>query len=328
MQLRPAPPIRGCSQLRFDRGRSAANHSRLGVLGLCSGFRGPVQAAPDSLPAPKEWPFREGREKPLTNEPTAPEVSPRTQSQTDSDNADLADSLASLSRLVNGSIPLERLLAQVATFAVGAVPGADGAGVTLLQMDAGANHVVALAASDPFVAEIDRIQYSVVGEGPCITAAFERRTVRSGSLGGEKQWPHFGPRVGRLGVHSVLSLPLLLPGQLVGAINVYGRAKDVFDDRAAELGELFAIPAAVSVHNAQVLASAQVLAIQLQEAVATRCIIDQAIGLLRSRSGLTAQEALGKLRAMSQSQGLRLAVVAERLMDHAVGRARAGDSVP
>ena len=79
-----------------------------------------------------------------------------------------------------------------------------------------------------------------------------KRTVRSGSLGGEKMWPRFGPRVGRLGVHSALSLPLLLPDQVVGAINVYARGKDIFDEHAAELGELFARPAAVAVHNAQI----------------------------------------------------------------------------
>ena len=131
-----------------------------------------------------------------------------------------------------------------------AIPGAEGAGVTLLRVDRIDNMVEALAASAPFVAEIDQIQYVTVKEGPCITAALERRTVRSGSLGGEKMWPRFGPRVGRLGVHSALSLPLLLPGQVVGAINVYAHDKDVFDEHAAELGELFAKPAAVAVHNA------------------------------------------------------------------------------
>jgi hypothetical protein len=89
--------------------------------------------------------------------------------------------------------------------------------------------VEALAASAPFVAEIDEIQYVTLKEGPCITAALERRTVRSGSLGGEKMWPRFGPRVGRLGGHSALSLPL--SDQVIGAINVYAHGKDVFDER-------------------------------------------------------------------------------------------------
>ncbi len=134
------------------------------------------------------------------------------------------------------------LLAQVAIFAAHAIPGADGAGVTLLRVDRPDNRVEALAASHPFVTQIDEIQYVTLNEGPCITAALERRTVRSGSLGGEKMWPRFGPRVGRLGVNSALSLPLLLPGQVVGAINVYAYGKDVFDDHATHIGELFAAP--------------------------------------------------------------------------------------
>ncbi len=160
---------------------------------------------------------------------------------------------------MTGTRGLGELLGQVATYAAHAIPGADGAGVTLLRVDRPDNRVEALAASDPFVARIDEIQYVGVNEGPCITAALERRTVRSGSLGGEKMWPHFGPRVGRLGVHSALSLPLLLPGQVVGAINVYAHDKDVFDDHAQQLGELFAAPAAVAVHNAHTLAQALAL---------------------------------------------------------------------
>src|SRR4029077_17900183 len=146
----------------------------------------------------------------------------RTSKQLSADDADLQAGLVNLAGLVAGSLGLPELLAEVAAFAVGAIPGADGAGVTLLRLDRSDNMVAALASSAPFVAEIDEIQYVTLHEGPCITAALERRTVRSGSLGGEKMWPRFGPRVGRLGVHSALSLPLsLLSGQVIGAINVY-----------------------------------------------------------------------------------------------------------
>jgi GAF domain-containing protein len=243
--------------------------------------------------------------------------------QASSDAADLQTSLGELAGLVTGRLGLEELLGRVATFAARAIPGADGAGVTLLEVGHGEHRVEALAASDPFVAQIDEIQYVTLREGPCITAALERRTVRSGSLGGEKMWPRFGPRVGRLGVNSALSLPLLLPGQLVGAINVYARGKDVFDDHAVELGELFASPAAVAVHNAQILAQAQRLATQLQTALSSRPVIDQAIGLLRGRSGGTAEEAFARLRAISQAEHTKLADVAARIVDEAVRRARA-----
>src|SRR6476620_7274251 len=158
------------------------------------------------------------------------------------DWTDLQMSLGNLAGLVAASLGLEEMLEQVATFAAHAIPGAEGAGVTLLHLDRTEQRVGALAASAPFVAEIDEIQYVVLNEGPCITAALERRTVRTGSLGGEKLWPRFGPRVGRLGVHSALSLPLQVSDHVVGAINVYARGKDVFDERAEHLAELFASP--------------------------------------------------------------------------------------
>ena len=252
----------------------------------------------------------------------------RSAEQDSADFADLQASLADLAGLVNSSLGLQELLAQVATFAARAIPGADGAGVTLLRVDRPDNRIEALAASAPFVAAIDEIQYVILNEGPCVTAALERRTVRSGSLGGEKMWPRFGPRVGRLGVHSALSLPLLLPGQVVGAINVYAHGKDVFDEHAAELGELFAKPAAVAVHNAQILAQALTLTVQLQTALSTRPVIDQAIGLLRGRSGGTADEAFARLRAISQSEHRKVADVAQHMVDEAVRRARARHSQP
>ncbi len=240
-----------------------------------------------------------------------------------SDFEDLQSSLTALAGLVSGTTGLEGLLGQVASFAAHAIPGADGAGVTLLRMEGPVNRIEALATSHPFVAEIDEIQYVVLNEGPCVTAARERRTVRSGSLGGEKLWPRFGPRVGRLGINSALALPLLLPGHIVGAINVYARGKNVFDDRAVAIGELFAAPAAVAVHNAGVLAQALALTTQLQAALVSRPVIDQAIGVVRARSGATSEEAFARLREISQREHTKLVDVAQQLVDEAVGRARA-----
>jgi len=253
-----------------------------------------------------------------------------TSEQLSADFAALQAGIDQLASLVAGSLGLDELLAQVATFAVHAIPGAEGTGVTLLQTnpEKGRNVVAALGASTPFVAAIDDIQYVTVNEGPSITAALEQRTVRSGSLGGDRRWPRFGPRVGRLGVHSVLSLPLLLPDQVVGAINVYAHDKDVFDEHAAELGELFAKPAAVAVHNAQVLAQAQALSVQLQTALTTRAVIDQAIGVIRARTGRSAQDTFAQLRTISQAEHRKLVDVAQHVIDEAVGRARARRNPP
>ncbi len=169
---------------------------------------------------------------------------------------------------------------------------------------------------------IDTIQYEL-GEGPCITAAREGRTVRSGSLGEDTQWPRFGPSAGRLGINSVLSLPLLTPEGGIGSMNVYAHQENAFDSRATELGELYATPAAVSVQNARALSTAMELVRQLEQAIASRAIIDHAIGILISRSGHTAAEGFARLRAMSQSENTKLVTIAQTIVDEAARRARA-----
>ena len=234
-----------------------------------------------------------------------------------SENADLASGLASLSQL-SVDLGLTELLTRVADYAVRAIPGADGAGLTLLESD----RADTIVTSAEFVRQVDDIQYGI-GEGPCISAARQGVSMRSGSLGGDPRWPRFGPRAGRLGVHSVLSLPLIAPAGVVGAMNVYAHSKDAFDQRSEDLGEIFAVPAAVAVHNAHILAQTVRLARQLQGALDTRGVIDQAIGILRSRGGGSATEAFERLRRRSQTEHMKLATVAAAIVDEAVRRAQA-----
>lgn len=234
------------------------------------------------------------------------------------EEADLRDSLAALSRLASGKLDLESLLTQVAEYAVHAIPGADGAGLTLIERD----RPDTVVATDPFVTEIDDIQYGM-GQGPCISAVAEARPVLSRSLGGDSRWPRFGGRIARLGVHSVVSLPLVTPDGVVGAMNVYARAKNVFDERAAQLGMVFAAPAAIAVQNAHALAQTRRLAEQLQVALETRGVVDRAIGIMMSRTGGTEAEAMNRLRELSQAEHRKLAVVARGIVDEAVRKANA-----
>jgi GAF domain-containing protein len=232
--------------------------------------------------------------------------------------ASLRESLAALSTLATGHMQLSDMLTRVAGLVVNAVPAADGAGVTLLER----GHGDTIVASAPFVAEVDAIQYSI-GEGPCIAAAAHGRTVRSGSLGSDPTWPAFGPRVAQLGVHSVLSLPLITSRGVVGAMNVYAYPHNAFDEDAAKLGELFAVPAAMAVQNAQVLAQARRLSMQLEAELIKRSVIDQAVGILMSRSGSTPDEAAELLDSIVRREAVPLGDVAQRLVDAAVRSARA-----
>ena len=232
-------------------------------------------------------------------------------------DVDLALSLDDLAGLLTGTGGLEGTLTRIAGLAVQAVPGAQGAGLTLLEQD----RPQTVVATDPFVQEVDDVQDGV-GEGPCLLAVAEGRTSASGTLGGDPRWPRFGPRAGRLGVHSALSIPLLVDGTPVGALNVYARPRDGFGPDAAGLGEAFAGPAAVSVANAKSLAQAERMVGQLSEALRSRAEIDQAIGIVMSRTGGTSEQAFTRLRVSSQQRNVKLHQVARELVAEAVARAR------
>jgi GAF domain-containing protein len=261
-----------------------------------------------------EYDSQAGREMP---------ADPREAHKLVTDDEDLHAGLIGLAGMVAGSRGVDDLLAQIARFAAHAIPGVDGAGVTLVHQSDGPLRIQTWGATADVVLEIDRIQYDLLDEGPCITCMQTRQPVVSGLLAHEERWPRFGPRVGPLGINSSLSLPLLLDDVLIGAINAYARMPDAFTEHSVELGTQFAGPAAVSVHNTQLLAAARTKADQLQTALTSRAVIDQAIGILRSRTGGSSDEAFGRLREISQAENVKLAVIAQRLVDEAVRRADA-----
>jgi len=256
----------------------------------------------------------------LPNEPAL------TRAQREADNEDLRAGLSGLAGMVAGGRGVNELLAEVAEFAAQAIPGVVGAGVSLLCPPNEGPHIQAWAVTAEFVREIDKLQYEVLDEGPSITCMQTQRPLISGSLGSDQRWRRFGARVARLRVHSALSLPLLIGDQVVGAISSYAFDRDAFAGHALRLGEQFAGPAAVSVYNAQLLARAREGVERLQGALGSRAVIDQAIGILRSRAGGSSEEAFARLLRISQSQNVKIAVIAQQLVDEAVRRARARHS--
>ncbi|MCH9768407.1 MAG: GAF and ANTAR domain-containing protein [Actinomycetia bacterium] len=243
--------------------------------------------------------------------------------QRDADEIDLQAGLRGVAGLVADARGVNELLGEVAAFATHAIPGVDGASVALLSPPHVEQKIRTCAATDEFVSRIDVIQYDDLHEGPCITCMQTGRAIVSGSLGSDSRWPRFGGKVARMGVHSALSLPLVVGGEVLGAINAYARTRDAFGDHAVALGSQFSGPAAVSVHNAEVLASTRERTEHLQRALTNRAVIDQAIGIIRSRTGASAEEGIERLRQMSQAENVKLALLATQLVDEAVRRAKA-----
>ena len=249
-----------------------------------------------------------------------PELSP---TQREVDEAELNAGLRGVAGIVAGAQGVIDLLQDVAEFAAQAIPGADGASVALIDPRQGIPSVKAWAATAALVHEINKVQYDELNEGPCITCMQSGRPTVSGSLGSDSRWPHFGGRVARMSMHSALALPLIVGNQVIGSINAYAKSRDAFAEHAVQLGSQFARPAAASVYNAQLLANARERTLRLQRALNTRSLIDQAVGIIRGRSGGSADEALERLAHISQTENVKVHAVAQRLVEEAVQRARA-----
>lgn len=254
---------------------------------------------------------------------TAPAVPELSAAQRDADEAELYAGLRGVAGIVSGGRAVIDLLRDVAEFAAQAIPGADGVGVALIDPQYGVSSLRTWAATAMLVHDIDTVQYSELHEGPCITCMESKRPTVSGSLGSDIRWPHFGGRVARMRMHSALALPLIVGEHVIGAINAYAAARDAFADHAVQLGSQFARSAAVSVYNAQLLAVAHERTLRLQRALDSRSVIDQAVGIIRSRSGAGADEAFERLAQISQTENVKLHTVAERLVEEAARRARA-----
>nr|WP_310786904.1 GAF and ANTAR domain-containing protein [Mycobacterium sp. Z3061] len=204
-----------------------------------------------------------------------------------------------------------------------AIPGVDAVGVTLAHPSEARSRIRVWAVTADFVRHIDSVQYDVHDEGPGITSLRTGRPCVSGAIHHDRRWPRFGPAAAHLGVQSALSVPLMIGEEAIGAICAYATNPDAFAEHAMMLGTRFAGPAAVAVHNARLLLEAQHQADQLQRRLTYRSTIDQAVGIIRGRSGASAEDALGRLVNLSRSTNTKLNVTAERLIDDSVRHATA-----
>ena len=224
---------------------------------------------------------------------------------------DSPEQLAALMSMVSAVQPeFDRAVRDIARAGLTALPAADGVGLAVLE-DGRLSH---LGDTDDFVAQVDDAQYTAM-QGPCVTAAVERRTVVVPSLPAETAWPELQPRAAAVGVHSALSIPLTIEDRLIGTLNVYARRPDAFDAATAIRGERFAAPAAAALQRALVVQQVRRTTERLTQALATRRRINRTVGLLMAQDGLEAAEARARLEQAAVTRGEGLETVAQQLWD-------------
>jgi len=231
------------------------------------------------------------------------------------------ESLIALAGILVAEQSLEKTLGQVLDLACAALPCGDDAGVTLLDRE---GPRTAVATSEAAL-RVDGFQYDNDGGGPCLDAYRRQQVLRIDSTLVDARWPGFAQAAAAAGILSTLSLPLVVAGDGLGALNIYCRQENGFSGADETLATTFASYASVALANARVYWRTQRLAGQLQEALSTRGIIEQAKGIIIAEQGCSADQAFQLLVTMSQRRHTKLHDLATELVDHARHRAPAAD---
>ncbi len=229
----------------------------------------------------------------------------------DSRPTDATEVLERLGRLSLRELSMESLLETVADLAKSVMPGDPEASVTLLVRD----RPTTVASTGMLATDLDESQYDR-GHGPCLHAARTGEVVEVRDTRTDGRWPDYLPRAAEAGNLSSLSLPLTVDAdaELTGALNVYARRPDAFDEGSRSVGTRFAPYAAVAAGNLYAYRSARDMADNLQIALASRAVIDQAKGILMERHKFTADQAFQVLARISMQANRKLRDVADHLV--------------
>lgn len=214
---------------------------------------------------------------------------------------------------------LERVVHSVRRY----VTGCDEVGITILSNDR--PHTAAYSTVQTL--EIDAVQYAL-DEGPCLDAARTREEQQVDDLcSDDGRWPAFAQAVREDGMRSLYALPLVSGDQCVGALNLYAWERDAFDGFEAELCRVAAGRCADAVVAVTRLDGMRRLAGQLEQAMASRAVIEQAKGVIMALRGIPEHEAFEVLRKTSQDRNIKVRVLAEQVIGDVVqGRAGLGAS--
>jgi GAF domain-containing protein len=224
---------------------------------------------------------------------------------------DVISALADLSDVLTRTEDLGRVLQRSVEQVTRAIPGADMASVSVLRDDSATAETV--ASSSERVWAIDDDQYAA-GDGPCLEAARTGRVVRVGMEQAAERWPEFARSARAAGAASYLSAPLHVDEEFAGSLNLYSEQAHGFGDVDEALLRLYTTTAAAAIANTRRYAQARSLAAQLGQALDSRAVIDQALGIVMATHGIDAQQAFELLTKESQNTNVKLREVAARLV--------------
>jgi PAS domain S-box-containing protein len=223
----------------------------------------------------------------------------------------LAEAVKEVTSLLAGAGDIDDLLITLCERGADIV---DAAACGMLLADEDGN-LQTLAASDQSAAALELFQMQHA-EGPCYDAFRTNNVVIVTDIDGRtEEWPGFVQRARQQGLQSVISVPLRSGAAAIGALNVLNKRPNAFDDSDMLAAETLASLAAFGISFGRTLVRTQEAVHQLQHALDSRVIIEQAKGMLAERAGVEPSTAFHALRSFARNHNLSLHEVCRKFVD-------------
>jgi GAF domain-containing protein len=222
----------------------------------------------------------------------------------------LLQALKSFAVAMGGSYDINEMAYEL-SFRVAEALGVAGAGVSIADA---AGDLKFVTATNETIVKIEHAQEDGQ-EGPCVTAYLTQQAVAIPDIRDVQDWAAYTTAAEQLDLRAVVGFPLSYDGERLGALNIYHDQHRDWDEEDLDIIGVFANMATAYLVRVTELAESRQLAKQLQEALDSRVIIEQAKGILAAEYQISVDDAFQRLRRHSQDNNLKLTEVCNAVVN-------------
>ncbi len=226
------------------------------------------------------------------------------------DQAALLRTFHGYARVLLGPYELGTVLYQLTDQVVDLL-GVDGAGVSLTHDD---ERLTFVTATDANITAVEETQLAN-GHGPCHEAFRTGSVVAVDDLADETRWDEYRAFAIEHGIRAVAGIPMPVGDQRIGALNLYRHTAGPWSQEDLDAAQLLADMASGYILNATQLDESRTLTTQLQHALDSRIVVEQAKGVIAERHDITVHQAFEILRAEARGTGTRVHAVCTRVVE-------------
>jgi GAF domain-containing protein len=192
-----------------------------------------------------------------------------------------------------------------------------GAGAAGVMLDDGRGGLRLVASSEERMRLLELLELQG-SQGPCLEAFARGRTVQASAADSLNRWPAFAPQAAEAGFQRMCAVPLRVRAQVIGVLNLFRGSDEAFTAAEIEIAQAMAQMAAIALIQEQALRQSGALTEQLQTALASRVVIEQAKGMIAEYLATSVDNAFRLLRRYTRDHNRKLTEVATDIINRQI----------